>query len=510
MSAVGALLLGLVAEGGRPVANDKQTEIYYRLARSVVRISGTVVEDVDPSTAQPRRIIASKVAVGVEADPRLAWRCKLPTHGSFWKDRQSGLTLAEDGRLVGSTGIVTGRGGAAVVAGIRVAALVGSFALRLAGVPVGIGRDRGEAKSGSVEAAYADEHADDAARRELFRSTIAALQDAVVNEASRVPEVEDPAPIVAKVRELRSVLAAVREEAALLEQQFDSWRAARFPVRREAHAYALGTDELPQYDTAADCLELGVATLPAALQAAVASLGLIVVRIGDPEEGAPNFTSEDLKQQSGIWFRTARPVMLAVYEHVLDAQEDTEKPATFRLNRLARLWVVDSGSTLGFLRYESGVFGKHAAGLRFGPGGALTSISSASSAPVGAVVGAAGDAGAAIRQSVAQAAEISAGLGEFATGGAEDRLAELNRRRETLDADISYKGALATSAQRGELERVKAEADLIEARRSLGPAIGFDADRAGRELNQQVGLTRLEVGLSDLRTQLESLRGKGD
>ena len=211
------------------MAKDKQTEIYYRLARSVVRISGAVVEDVDPSTTQPRRIIASKVTVAVEADPRPAWHCKLPTHGSFWKDRQFELTLAEDGRLVGSTGSVTGRGGAAVVAGIRVAALVGSFALRLAGVPVGIRGDRGEAESGSVESVYADEHPEDAERREKFRSIIAALQEEIANEASRVPEVEEPAKIIAKIRELQRALAAVREEAELLEQQFDSWRAARSP-----------------------------------------------------------------------------------------------------------------------------------------------------------------------------------------------------------------------------------------------------------------------------------------
>ena len=253
-----------------------------------------------------------------------------------------------------------------------------------------------------------------------------------------------------------------------------------------------------------------MATLPAALQAAVASLGLIVVRISDGEQGAPNVTPEDLKQYSGIWFRTARSVMLAVYERALDAQGNIEQLSTFRLARLVRLWVVDSGSTLGFLRYESGVFGKHVAGIRFGPRGGLTSISSASSAAVGAVAGAAGEAGAAIRQSVVQAAEISEKLGEIGTSDAEERLADLTRQRETLDADIAYKGALATSAQRRELERVKAEADLIEARGSLGPAIGFDADRAGRELHQQVGLTRLEVELSDLRAQMESLRGKGD
>lgn len=469
------------------MGSSKQTEIYYRLARSVVRVSGSVVTDVDPGTIKPRRVITSKITVGVEADPRPAWHCKLPMQASFWKDRQFALTLAEDGRLVGSTGNVTGRGGAAVVAGIRVAALVGSFALRFAGVPLGIGGDRGESDSGSVEAVYANERPEDAARREKFRSIIAAMQDAIANESSRAPEVENPAEIVGKVGELRKVLAAVREEAALLEQQFDSWRAARFPVHRQEHAYALGTDELPQIDSAPDYRELDVATLPAALQAAVTSLGLVVMRIGDREDHARDSKPEDLKQEPGIWFRMARSVTLAVYERAADSKGNLEQSPTFRLARLVRLPVVDSISALGFLRYESGVFGKHAAGLRFGPGGGLTSISSASSAAVGALTGAAGEAGAAIRESVVQAAEVSERLDDIASSDAEERLADLKRRRETLDADIAYKGALATSAQRMELERVKAEADLIEARGSLS-----------------------ESELSDLRARLESLRGKGD
>ncbi len=353
--------------------------------------------------------MVSKVAVGVEADPRVAGRCKLPARGSFWKDRHFELALAEDGRLVGSTGSVVGRGGAAVVAGIRVAAFLGTFALRLGGVPVAVGVDRGETKAKSVEEAYAKEHPDDAARRQEFRAVICALQVQIAREASRVPEVEDPAGIVTKVGAIQTVLEAVRSEAALLEQQFDSWRAARFPARREEYAYALGTDELPQIDTAPDCLELDLTAMPAALRASAASLGVVAIVVGDRQESVPGFAPENLKPQSGIWFRAARPVTVAVYERTPDAQGAIEQSSTFRRARLFPLWVVDSRSTLGFLRYESGVFSKRAAGLRFGPGGALTSISSASSATVSAVVGAAGDAGAAIKESVEQAPKVQRG-----------------------------------------------------------------------------------------------------
>ena len=388
------------------MANGNQTEIYYRLARSIILINGSVDDDVDPDTGEPRRNMASKVAVGVEADPRPAGRCKLPARGSFWKDRHFELALAEDGRLVGSNGSVVGRGGAAVVAGVRVVAFLGTFALRLGGVPVAIGVDRGDTKAQSVEDAYAKEHEEDAKRRQEFRAAIRALQGQIASEASRVPEVEDPAGIVTKVGAIQTVLEAVRSEAALLEQQFDSWRAARFPARREEYSYALGTDELPRIDTAPDCLELDLTALPAALQASAASLGVVVVEVGDPQESAPDSAPENRQQQSGIWFRAARPVTLAVYERAPDTQGGIEQSSTFRRARLFAHWVVDSRSALGFLRYESGVFSKRAAGLAFGPGGALTSISSASSATVSAVASAAGDTGAAIKESVEQAPRV--------------------------------------------------------------------------------------------------------
>ena len=95
---------------GEALADDKLTEVYYRLARSVVRITGSITHDFDPKTSKPRSSATSDIEVDVEAEPRLDWRCRFPMGSSFMKDKQFALAFADDGRLSSSTGTVTGAG----------------------------------------------------------------------------------------------------------------------------------------------------------------------------------------------------------------------------------------------------------------------------------------------------------------------------------------------------------------------------------------------------------------
>jgi hypothetical protein len=261
----------------------------------------------------------------------------------------------------------------------------------------------------------------------------------------------------------------------------------------------VGTDELPPLDSPVPAATFDLTNLGATLREAAEQLGVVVARVREVEEDELNYAPEDLKDESGIWFRTARPLSLAVYERRPGSNDE------FRLDSVTPVWVVDSDSRLGFLRFDSGIFDKQVGAVEFGDGGALSGLTSGGESAGRHLSTALSSVPGQIKESVEQAATVVEGLTKLRAAAAERRLADLKRRKEIIDAEIAEKGALATRAQREELERLNAKIDLVEAEKKLAPD-PVTPPSPNQELEERLARTTLELELKQAEFQMEWMR----
>lgn len=487
------------------MSDDKGNEVYYRLARSAVRISGTVTSDVDPRTTTDRRRVDGDISLEVQADSRIDWRCKLPIDGKTFKDKDLALELTDDGRLVSSEATTTGVGAALVEAGVRTVSLVGSFVF--GGLGGLLRPEAPEPPPKSIEDVYEEEQATAAQRRRTYRASLDKLQRKLAEYGAGMADDPNPAAKLGGLRALQAALERIRAEATMIDVEFQAWRSARFPSSTEQHEFLVGTDELPNRANAPMNANLDVATLSQTQQDAARTLGIVVARVAEVDEDRFNHTTDDLQMAKGLWFRTARPVQLAVYE-ATEPPDGNSPPTNFTRTVLGWHWLVDKDSRMGFVRFDSGFFGKSKGKVGFGAAGTLTHLNLSEQAPAGRIAAALGGVGGQIKESLEQAEKISESLATARGRGADRRLADLKRQKELLQADIELKGALVTREDRGELERLGLEAKLLEARKDLVPEPEPAADR-NKELKAELERTKLEVALMKLQVQERELSEGG-
>jgi hypothetical protein len=334
-------------------------------------------------------------------------------------------------------------------------------------------------------------------RREAYRRTITDLQDRLAAHGAAIAANPSVSRTFAEGRVLEATLERVRAEAEAVEAEVDGWRKARFPSSSQTHELSIATDELPNIGTATRTLECNVSELPEPLRMSAELLGLIVVRVGDLDEDVFNHTPEDLRDESGIWFRMPRRMTLALYDRALASS------GSFTLRRLIPAWVVDARSRLNFLRVDSGFLGSEKGLLEFGASGSLVGLSKSSESTARRVAEAISAAPAQIKESVSAAAEVSDLVDKLRTAGASRRLADIKRRKEILEAEIAEKGVLATRAQREKLEELKVQAEVSEVEEKLAPA---QPPSPNKELEAQIARAKLERDLKKLEVELVLLR----
>ena len=479
--------------------DNKSSEVYYRLARSTVHVSGVVTKDFDPRTTQPRYRADGDIAVEIEAEPRKDWLCKLPVTNEAMKKKEIDLRFAADGRLTSGKATTSGAGAAVIEASVRVLALVGSFAVSVLGGLVGAEAETAK----SMEDAYATEDEDAAKRRRKYRETLADLQLRLADYSRDLATAENPAKLLPGLRAVQAALERVRSEAGMLDAEFQAWRSRTYPTTSEEHEFVFGTDELPERPQADNEVKLADLTLTPRQIDAARTLGLVVVKIAEVEEDTSNFTPELLQNAPGIWFRNARPVSLGIYEAV-EPLNGTRFPNKFRLGRLTRVWVIDADSRLGFLRFDSGFFSTGTGAVEFGDTGAISQLSSSQTAAAQEVSKALSGVGTQLQESVDQAAKITDAFEKARGRGVDRQLADLKRRKELLQADIELKGALATRDDRDELERLKLEVDLLETRKKLGQVP--EPEDLNKDLKAQIERAKLDLELQQIEYDARLLR----
>lgn len=178
------------------MSGDKDTEIHYRLARTVARFFGTVVKDADPRTLARRVSASDEISLDVEADARLDWQCRLPVEDEHFTSNAIDLRFAEDGRLTAGSGKTSGSGGAAIEAGVRIGAMLASFVTSAAASVVA--RQRAPK---SPEERFAAEHPGSGERRAKLKAAAEALQASL---AERATQLADAAHLPVRTRPSRA------------------------------------------------------------------------------------------------------------------------------------------------------------------------------------------------------------------------------------------------------------------------------------------------------------------
>jgi hypothetical protein len=211
--------------------------------------------------------------------------------------------------------------------------------------------------------------------------------------------------------------------------------------------------------------------------------------------------------QAGIFFREPRPVLVDVYE---TTDRQSNRARTYHRRSHQRVWIVDEHSTLGFVGFRSGVFNKRTAKIETSPAGTVSHVSATTSSTAHEVAAALSAAGGHVQASFEQATKVSDALTKLRARGADERLADLKRRKDELEADIAAKGLLATREQQEELARLKSEQDRVAALKQIGA--DTDALRLAeetRELRDELGRAKVELELLKTRADIGKLPSDG-
>ncbi len=455
---------------------DDDIHLPYRLALSVVRVTGIVEVADDPSTGTPTRSPTGDMTLGVEADPVDLGHAIL-MRGGGWDERKLDVKLTHDGRLSSSAMELSGAGGAMIAAGAKLL----SFGIGLGIAALGVL----SAEESDQEQAYRTAHPDLAARRKELREGINALHQLMgqlANEAASAEAPERGVPL-RQLPSVRLALDAVRTEANLLETHFDAWVAATYVARQERYEFVVGTDALPTLNNATEAppfVDLDDAALSGPMAKIARALGVVVLAAEGEDQselgGAPD------PGEAGIVYRIPRPLTLAVYEATESAQAGEEtgdveasqdqgaanrRARRFVLRSVQRAWVVDRCCQVATIGLKSGLFEKASATVEFADTGTLAHVGTSSSSVAGTVAAALGALPENVKEGLSSASAVVGEVGKLRVAQADAYLAELERKKKIAEATIASKPS-AMDAQLAQLQRIKAQADTAAALKALG------------------------------------------
>lgn len=413
---------------------DEEQVVDYRLARTVVNITGVVtIKTADDLTAKREHV--SDISVAAEADPT-AQPLKL-VFDKKHEDRAFDITLAPDERLSATGVTTTGVGAQVLEAGVKV---ISATLTAVSNLPLKVeeGGEATEQPTGeggvqpaaepegapkSADEVFAAAYPKTAARRAELSQAIDALETAFAEKAKTFAGSPDETKDK-DLKLLEDALAKARGEAAVLEAQFEAWRTSHFPPWTQKLSYTVGVDELPVCATAEEKVTFAGSLTPD-VKEAMDRLGVVVVRVdqsdakpsNDPnDEGAmdklggavgvdrsgadasteaqkKNSATEKSAQGTKIVFRRPRLTRLAVYE--IDGplsipNDDQMSTRPFRLRSLVSAQVVDSRSELAVIAIRSDLFQHHGTTATFGETGALIRLSNMDVGALGVLLGGAG------------------------------------------------------------------------------------------------------------------------
>lgn len=466
------------------------TEIEYRLAESVIRVSGKRTTKFT-TEKEPVEVGSEASDVTVQVVHRAAAgagaRARFDAGGG---STELGVQLTEDGRLESISHNSEGTGSTVVRAGAKVLAFVGSIA-RAASTGflaehVGQG-DGAEAPTVDEQnrmsrAAWLATLSDaDRAIVEKYTQLAALVVAQLVTLRTEMATCTDPAELRAagtRERTLERLEADVDAQLTRINAQFAAWRARRHTTMTATLEVAVDIDKLPTTGQS----EPSLALMSEESHQLYESFD-IVVTIDRPGERSPANPTEEPEPvaESCIRWRVPRLTAVTVWK--------TSPTGALAVHSRTPAWVVDDLCQVASLELPSKPFGDNGGSLSFRESGAPKSIDIARESGWRAFADALGDTPDQIAAGLGQAQAVRDSWGAIVDADADRAKAAAERDLATAQARLELEGLHATADTHAALKRAERAVELRTAQR----AVGSDVD-----------------ALDDLKLELERAKAEKD
>jgi hypothetical protein len=410
---------------------SRSLSVNYRLARTVVKIDGTVSTGTAVDGG-PETTWAAQVTIGCEADPAAEAQRTVSLDGHLDDQRKFELQLAADGRLSGGTESSSGVGVALAGVAVTAATVAAKAFSALAEIAsVAPADEDSSGRPATIEEQFASRNGDFAARRAKLRATLAALDDLLIKEIDAVSRSQDPESLdadrQARLTSIEAALTATRTELTAMDTKFQSWKAANFPTTTETVSYLVGTADLPQRPSAAATQTFTEPEL-AAQSESVEQLRLVVVLVEDSDRRTsdPRSQLDDVRDEELV-YRVPRPVEIAIYQKPEPVEGDQDDPdlknlppaggahESYVLSQVMPAWIIDRWSDVGIVPLTHSLFSSRETTVAFGDAGTLTQISNNDTPPLSGILSAIGAAGGQVTGALDDVSKVTAAFPAPAT-----------------------------------------------------------------------------------------------
>jgi hypothetical protein len=501
--------------GVRGVSTVWQSDVFrYRLPMTHVRFSGTVTDSYD--TILKKQLHASPNAIAeimVMADSS-KW-CEAKIKHGFFRDTAVSFEFTEDARLTTASSEVTGQAGKLVLGVIGVAATAAGVVLGLPGLAVAAaagtiaaGKATGETTFAREEKpaeqtdeekvydAYKKAHGDVADLRLELAKTQVELKQEMAATAAALASATDTSERTRLLRQLRSSKEALQiagDEATKLDRHFAEWRASTIKTTTTDYDFTVPLTDLRNCKLENGAIQVASGSV---LQVIWDRLGLAVIPVelgseqglDEPEAASVPANGDDPK--SSVFVRVPRKLRLDIY------RKDDDKAL---LHRSREYLVMDDKCSVREIDLpKRRLFSKESKTLKFGPGGSLVAVSTASTAAATAAAEIASGLPAGVSGGLEQSKKILDQLSGLSTAAVDQQLAAIKKQVELKQQALVLAGLNATDQQYAELERLKQEAAILENRQKV--AIGQAT------LPDAADLARLKQEVESLKSQLERIQ----
>lgn len=454
----------------------------YFLPRTVVRFAGRRTETVDELAEEPAIELAGAVECVEQADPDCPLR--ITVDGTFFRDREGSIAFTSDRRLTSLSSTSTGTAGKLTAGVIRfVTSAVGAIA---AARPLVTGQSAtgfGGAATDPVADQYALDCPEAAADRKEIRTAVVTVRKALVRAATDAPQAGDHAKAL---RELQSAMKVLTDLAAKAEQHFAVWRESKKTVHTQDLAYEVPILLLPKADEVAANLDELTPELLGDCWEPFEQLGVFAAVSSDPHEtpDAPDAGTTS----SGFYFRSPRAVWLSVYERPAGTDE-------VRLVERRRQLVFDASCATEFVSCDSGAWRKKSVSVELDAGSALSRITTSAQGGAGAV----GDAlSGVVDQAVkglADAEVITKSLDTLRDHDIDRRIAQLEKRRKLVEAEVAADADATDTAKLREIARLDHEKELLTARKDVAALTRPSAESQSANGSDATSAKRIVISL---------------
>lgn len=497
------------------IMSKRKTIIWYHLPKSFLTITGTVTTTTTAAGGQ-NESKSTELALATRADPAACYGVKLER--SLFSDNEIDLEVSEKGLLTSSNATSTGQLG-------TIFKNVASFAATVAGAATGLrvfpafapsSTPAGTAPTGSPPSPatlYSTEHPGRAQRRQEIADAIDhLLETVIVKERSLAGQSDekDREATRAHIADLEQAITDLREQAEPLDRHYASWKATKEQETTETHEFEIAISELPTVKAISD---LGT-NLPT--EAGLGSsfpiyekLGIVVARLGDVPKVVDPSAAEARpaagSAHSGAFYRKVVPMRLHLFA------KDSGK---LKLIETEVHEVIDEASRPGYLEFKRNRWSSTTVEAGFGDGGSLTRLKHTKTSTVAAATTATKELPEEVLDALNRADSIVDAHQKLRLQGIDHRLQELDREKKELDAEIALGDLIDTRALANRLKVVKAEKDLLTARKELGEArVALEAHEKTKANQLEIEALRLkkelatsEKGLLESRKELEAAR----